>query len=92
MSAAAAAATTASTPRLIRYTSLISPRIDPFLSLAIGVAAYHLHERDAVADDNDKLLPLLRRKIARMSSHALTSEPSSALSTATTAPAAAETA
>ncbi|KAI8588185.1 hypothetical protein BDZ88DRAFT_453401 [Geranomyces variabilis] len=66
--------------RLVRYTSIISPRVDPFLSLAIGVAAYYLHERDAVANDTDKLLPLLRRKFERMSSSSSSSSSSASSS------------
>ncbi|KAI8817466.1 uncharacterized protein EV422DRAFT_622681 [Fimicolochytrium jonesii] len=54
-------------PHLIRYTSLLSPRIDPFLFTAIGIAAYILHERDALKGrEDERLVALVRRKWGRI--------------------------
>ncbi|KAJ3040283.1 hypothetical protein HK097_002596 [Rhizophlyctis rosea] len=51
--------------RQIRYTSFISPRVDPVLFLTIGIAGYLLHDRQAHPDPHERLPALLSRKYAR---------------------------
>ncbi|KAJ3182142.1 hypothetical protein HDU85_003184 [Gaertneriomyces sp. JEL0708] len=55
-----------SAPRLVRYTSVISPALDRALFIGIGLAGYLLHERESNIPQDEQLWTLVKNKVQRM--------------------------